>query len=167
MPKKPYAANVSGILEGCWKALENLKKISARLCKCNKKHAQNLSFQTCFLLKLAERKGFEPLCAFAQTDFESAPLWPLRYLSVYTNLDFYPFEAPENGGIFARDATIILNLNPRKSLINQGFQGIRWTIDGRISSAAPSTTRTTLRVCNSAFLPKTFGKNWRKEQQNI
>ena len=23
---------------------------------------------------LAERKGFEPLCAFAQTDFESAPL---------------------------------------------------------------------------------------------
>ena len=36
-----------------------------------------------------------------------------------------------------------------------------------ISSAAPSTTRTTLRVCNSAFLPKTFGKNWRKEQQNI
>ena len=28
-----------------------------------------------------------------------------------------------------------------------------------ISSAAPSTTRTTLRVCNSAFLPKTFGKN--------
>ena len=36
-----------------------------------------------------------------------------------------------------------------------------------ISSAAPSTTRTTLRVCNPAFLPKTFGKNWRKEQQNI
>ena len=36
-----------------------------------------------------------------------------------------------------------------------------------ISSAAPSTTRTTLRVCDSAFLPKIFGKNWRKEQQNI
>ena len=58
--------------------MENLKKISARLCKCNKKHAQNLAFQTCFLLKLAERKGFEPLCAFAQTDFES-----MRQLSTY------------------------------------------------------------------------------------
>ena len=34
---------------------------------------------------LAERKGFEPLCAFAQTDFESAPLWPIRYLSVYVH----------------------------------------------------------------------------------
>ena len=66
MPKKPYAASVSGILEGCWKTLENLKKISARLCKCNKKHAQNLSFQTCFLLKLAERKGFEPLCGLTR-----------------------------------------------------------------------------------------------------
>ena len=28
-----------------------------------------------------------------------------------------------------------------------------------ISSAAPSTSRTTLRVCYSAFFPKTFGKN--------
>ena len=27
-----------------------------------------------YLPFLAERKGFEPLCAFAQTDFESAPL---------------------------------------------------------------------------------------------
>ena len=31
---------------------------------------------------LAEREGFEPSCACAQTDFESAPLWPLRYLSI-------------------------------------------------------------------------------------
>ena len=66
MPQKPYAASVSGILEGCWKALENLEKISARLCKCNKKHVQNLSFQTRFLLKLAERKGFEPLCGLTR-----------------------------------------------------------------------------------------------------
>ena len=32
---------------------------------------------------VAEREGFEPSCAWAQTDFESAPLWPLRYLSVF------------------------------------------------------------------------------------
>ena len=32
---------------------------------------------------LAERMGFEPMCDCSQTDFESAPLWPLRYLSVY------------------------------------------------------------------------------------
>ena len=69
MPKKPYAASVSGILEGCWKTLENLKKISARLCKCNKKHAQNLSFPTCFLLKLAERKGFVLACGLGQGAF--------------------------------------------------------------------------------------------------
>ena len=31
---------------------------------------------------LAEREGFEPSCAWAQTDSESAPLWPLRYLSI-------------------------------------------------------------------------------------
>ena len=36
-----------------------------------------------------------------------------------------------------------------------------------ISSAAPSTTRTTLHICYSAFFWKTFRKNWRKEQQNI
>ena len=35
-----------------------------------------------FRLNVAEREGFEPSCAWAQTDFESAPLWPLRYLSV-------------------------------------------------------------------------------------
>ena len=73
MPKKPYVASVSGILEGCWKALENLKKISARLCKSNKKHAQNLSFQTRFLLKLAERKGFEPLCGLTRKLISSQP----------------------------------------------------------------------------------------------
>ena len=32
---------------------------------------------------MAEREGFEPSCALAQTDFESAPLWPLRYLSIW------------------------------------------------------------------------------------
>ena len=135
MPKKPYAASVSGILEGCWKTLEYLKKISARLCKCNKKTRSKPIVSNVFFVKIGGEEGIRTLVRFnPQTDFESAPLWPLRYLSVYTNLDFYPFEAPENGGIFARDATIILNLNPRKSLINQGFQGIRWTIDGRISS---------------------------------
>ena len=35
---------------------------------------------------LAERMGFEPMCDCSQTDFESAPLWPLRYLSVYVKL---------------------------------------------------------------------------------
>ena len=31
---------------------------------------------------LAERVGFEPTWRFRQTDFESAPLWPLRYRSI-------------------------------------------------------------------------------------
>src|SRR3569832_2441157 len=30
---------------------------------------------------LAERVGFEPTWALAPTDFESVPVWPLRYLS--------------------------------------------------------------------------------------
>ena len=59
------------------------------------------------------------------------------------------------------------NPNPRKALCGGHFQRTKRPELPKISSAAPSTTRTTLRVCNSAFLPKTFGKNWRKEQQNI
>ncbi len=37
---------------------------------------------------LAERVGFEPTWGCPPSDFESAPLWPLRYLSVgaYLNL---------------------------------------------------------------------------------
>ena len=34
------------------------------------------------LFILAEREGFEPSWDCSQTDFESAPLWPLRYLSM-------------------------------------------------------------------------------------
>ena len=54
-----------------------------------------------------------------------------------------------------------------KPLYIKDFRRTKRPSRRKISSAAPSTTRTTLRVCNSAFLPKTFGKNWRKEQQNI
>ena len=31
---------------------------------------------------MAETEGFEPSCRCRQTDFESAPLWPLRYVSI-------------------------------------------------------------------------------------
>ena len=58
---------------GMLKNLGKPQKISARLCKCNKKHVQNLSFQTCFLLKLAERKGFEPLCGLTRKLISSQP----------------------------------------------------------------------------------------------
>src|SRR3569833_3263519 len=34
-----------------------------------------------FAQVLAERLGFEPTWAFAPSDFESVPVWPLRYLS--------------------------------------------------------------------------------------
>ena len=57
--------------------------------------------------------------------------------------------------------------NRRKPCIYGLFKRSKQPTLQKISSAAPSTTRTTLRVCDSAFLPKTFGKNWRKEQQNI
>ena len=58
---------------GFWRDAEKprkiSKKISVRLCKCNKTHVQNLSFQTCFLLKLAERKGFVLACGLGQGAF--------------------------------------------------------------------------------------------------
>ena len=52
-----------------------------------------LNFEFLFKLSgicmvLAERVGFEPTWGCPPSDFESAPLWPLRYLSVgaYLNL---------------------------------------------------------------------------------
>ena len=71
-------------------------------------------------------------------------------------------------GDFVERTTKIFNyIIPQKTATYKGFRDGGYRIATRISSAAPSTTRTTLRVCDSAFLPKTFGKNWRKEQQNI
>ena len=62
---------------GFWRDAEKPWKISkkSRLACANatKKHAQNLSFQTCFLLKLAERKGFEPLCGLTRKLMSSQP----------------------------------------------------------------------------------------------
>ena len=43
---------------------------------------KNNEWQKPLVIFMAEREGFEPSCACAQTDFESAPLWPLRYLSI-------------------------------------------------------------------------------------
>ena len=36
---------------------------------------------------LAETVGFEPTVPWGTTDFESVPLWPLRYVSEYINLN--------------------------------------------------------------------------------
>ena len=71
--------------------MENLKKISARLCKCNKKHAQNVSFQTCFLLKLAERKGFEPLCGLTRKLISSQPRYDHFDTSPYMHREYVQF----------------------------------------------------------------------------
>ena len=134
------------------KSLGKSQKNLGSLVQMQQKTRSKRIVSNVFFVKIGGEEGIRTLVRFnPQTDFESAPLWPLRYLSVYTNLDFYPFEAPENGGIFARDATIILNLNPRKSLINQGFPGIRWTIDGRISSAARYNHFDTLPCINIHF----------------
>ena len=36
---------------------------------------------------MAEAEGFEPPWAFTQTVFKTAPLWPLRYTSIYISGD--------------------------------------------------------------------------------
>ena len=139
---------------------------------------------------LAERAGFEPACDCSQTDFESAPLWPLRYLSVYTNLDsslrstFWQ-QRDWNEGCYDNYSIWTAEF----SLRQQGGSGNTWPVDGRISSAArydhfdtlpynkysvfgesnmissaaPSTTRTTLHMSIRKSFPKllerTDGKN--------
>ena len=46
---------------------------------------------------LAQREGFEPSWDCSQTDFESAPLWPLRYRCVYFSQHQPSKSTPEKG----------------------------------------------------------------------
>ena len=94
----------------------------------------------------------------------AAPSTTRTTLRVLLSLKFC--EKPK--GRIAGQNSKIFNFWTEQKLRKMGIFGwTKLTRKSTISSAAPSTTRTTLRVCNFAFLPKTFGKNWRKEQQNI
>ena len=77
---------------GFWRDAEKPRKISkkSRLACANatKKHVQNLSFQTCFLLKLAERKGFEPLCGLTRKLISSQPRYDHFDTSPYISAHF-------------------------------------------------------------------------------
>ena len=73
---------------------------------------------------LAERKGFEPLCAFAQTDFESAPLWPLRYLSVYVHPRKRGKQSLFNFLENPLDKSVRKIINRAKTQQNQGFSAV-------------------------------------------
>ena len=73
---------------------------------------------------LAERKGFEPLCAFAQTDFESAPLWPLRYLSVYVHPQKRGKQSLFNFLENPLDKPVRKIINHEKIQQNQGFSAV-------------------------------------------
>ena len=64
---------------GSKKHLKIKKSRSENFCR-TERTLENTGFSR---VPLAERMGFEPMCDCSQTDFESAPLWPLRYLSVY------------------------------------------------------------------------------------
>lgn len=50
MPKRPYAASVPGILEGCWKALGNLKKFQFACANATKNTLKTCRFKRVFCL---------------------------------------------------------------------------------------------------------------------
>ena len=76
------------------------------------------------LRHLAERKGFEPLCDCSQTDFESAPLWPLRYLSVYVHPRKRGKQSLFNFLENPLDKPVRKIINRAKTQQNQGFSAV-------------------------------------------
>ena len=60
------------------------RELAVKLRKVRQKRkAYKRRKPACRLIFLAQREGFEPSWDCSQTDFESAPLWPLRYRCVY------------------------------------------------------------------------------------
>ena len=72
---------------------------------------------------LAQREGFEPSWDCSQTDFESAPLWPLRYRCVYFSQHQPSKSTPEKGENWWRELQKFFSLMiPPKPWKIKGFQ---------------------------------------------
>lgn len=109
------------------------------------KNQQTLEFAGFF--RLAERMGFEPMWRFRRTDFESASLWPLRYLStkstnrahniIYTN------HQKSKSHIF-HDSVILYHIW-RRSPLTQGAQWLR--------------KESIMWLCILSLDPKPYGKS--------
>ena len=91
-------------------------------------------------------------------DFESGPLWPLRYRSLYAQplffLAFFRWKrALERTD--GKNSKLIQFSNRVKPARLQGFWWTKRTDPRKISSAAPSTTRTTLHMLSLKFWKNT------------
>ena len=133
-----------------------------------RKRHKKKSLQSAWLqaFSVAEGKGFEPLVRYEPDNwFRVSPVMTTSItLRVYFNLLLTQKIFGEKS---RREHWKIFDFWFWKPFNIKDSRRTKRPSRRKISSAAPSTTRTTLRVCDSAFLPKTFGKNWRKEQQNI
>ena len=125
--------------------------------------------------------GFEPTCPCGQLHFECSSLQPLRYASMYkyslsgTNhmissqsrydhFDTAPYLSQhqhlgKRGELMGRTSKNIKLRIPEKLHKIKGFRSGSYRVATTISSAAPSTTRTTLRIYfHPCFLPKNCSK---------
>ena len=139
---------------------------------------------------MAEAVGFEPTCPCGQLHFECSSLQPLRYASVYkysllgTNhmissqsrydhFDTSPYLSQhqhlrKRGELMGRTSKNIKLRIPEKPRKIKGFRSGSYRVATTISSAAPSTTRTTLRVYfRPVFFPEICSKiRWRENRRD-
>ena len=125
--------------------------------------------------------GFEPTCPCGQLHFECSSLQPLRYASMhkyslfrtnhmissqsrYDHFDTAPYLSQhqhlgKRGELMGRTSKNIKLRIPEKLHKIKGFRSGSYRVATTISSAAPSTTRTTLRIYfHPCFLPKNCSK---------
>ena len=130
---------------------------------------------------MAEAVGFEPTCPCGQLHFECSSLQPLRYASMhkyslfrtnhmissqsrYDHFDTAPYLSQhqhlgKRGELMGRTSKNIKLRIPEKLHKIKGFRSGSYRVATTISSAAPSTTRTTLRIYfHPCFLPKNCSK---------
>ena len=134
--------------------------------------------------------GFEPTCPCGQLHFECSSLQPLRYASVYkysllgTNhmissqsrydhFDTAPYLSQhqhlgKRGELMGRTSKNIKLRIPEKPHKIKGFRSGSYRVATTISSAAPSTTRTTLRIYfRPVFFPEICSKiRWRENRRD-
>ena len=139
---------------------------------------------------MAEKVGFEPTCPCGQLHFECSSLQPLRYASMYkysllgTNhmissqsrydhFDTAPYLSQhqhlgKRGELMGRTSKNIKLRIPEKPREIKGFRSGSYRVATTISSAAPSTTRTTLRVYfRPVFFPEICSKiRWRENRRD-
>ena len=143
-----------------------------------------------FKALMAEAVGFEPTCPCGQLHFECSSLQPLRYASMYkysllgTNhmissqsrydhFDTAPYLSQhqhlgKRGELMGRTSKNIKLRIPEKPHKIKGFRSGSYRVATTISSAAPSTTRTTLRVYfRPVFFPEICSKiRWRENRRD-